>query len=197
MPLHTSNLQNFDLARLDGAMLPMSDTRALYGNLNGSQAQLKSALVALKEHTLYVWAPDNNRMAMIMTSLSKLMQEEIGSWRIHFVVMYQPMPGCEKSDGILELWTPPLLHNNYSHMVKNMEFFQHLMRCVTTGPVSPMYHLKSLAIFTVASEGLITPAMFTAWRQILFNVAVGHSITIDMHSDQQVEVQQFLPTAGN
>ena len=115
MALYISNLQSFDLTRLEGAMLPMSDTRALYGNLNGSQAQLKSALVALKGHTLYVWAPDNNRMAMIMTSLSKLMQEEVGSWKIHFVVMYQPMPGCEKADDILELWTHPLLHNNYTH----------------------------------------------------------------------------------
>ena len=64
-------------------------------------------------------------------------------------------------------------------IVKTVNFFTQPMRCVFTGPVGPLYQLKSIAVFHLGTKGSATPPSVLSWKTQLLERDLGHIVMID------------------
>ena len=179
--LNISNLLEVDMSCLATGMLSLHEARDVYRQLHAAPAVIASALRAAVGTKLILWAPTNfDRLSALMAEIMRVRKDSSHTVCLAFAVPYDPMPGCRSIAVVQELWTHPLLHRKYDAVVKTVEFFEQPMKCVFTGPVRPLHHLKSIALVHVSTEGPPSPHTLVPWKTTLVDRDLGHTIVIDV-----------------
>ena len=193
MGLHMTNLYDFNLAQFSPHILPLSEAAQVYRWLHSPPATVASTLQGMADRKLILWAPtDTGRLNVLLNEIAKLGKSGAHGLNIVLVVPYEPMPGCDSVDLIQELWTHPLLQKKYAPMIKAVKFLTQPMRCTFTGPVGPLHHLKSLALFRLSTEGVITPPVVISWKTKLLDRDLGHTIMVDIPMQHVMEVSAIV-----
>ena len=187
--LHISNLLKVDLAR-DGFSIPLDEAKQIYTMLHGTPSTVEAAMRGLADRKLVIWAPtDQQRLSTLLNEMLKLTKTGATGLDLKLVVPYDPMSGCSSVETLQELWTHPCLQNKFKPFIKSTSFFEQPMRCIFTGPVGPLYHLKSIMIVHCAVVGTKQEPCIVKWKTTLLDKKMGRSIVIDFPSSSALEVQ--------
>ena len=172
-----------DLTRFGDMLIQPDLARHLYQKLHGTGPVISSALKDMQKFIL--WAPSEPQrlLAMIAESL-KIAQSGAHKIDMRLNVPYNPMPGCDSSDMIQELWSSPLLQRKYAPMIRGVVFYTQPVKCVFTGPVGPLHHCKSLAMFHVSNQREQIPSIVSNWKSTLPIVDMGFCVLVDLPIDQ-------------
>ena len=144
-----------------------------------------------------LWAPrDNPTLAQVAFALQALSVSSDRDLTLHLVVPHDPYPGCDQPGSILDLWWHGLLADKWRSVVASVEFLRQPTRCVFSGAISPMHHLKYLAIFTLStSAGTAIPMSVVQWRPTLVKYDDGPTILVDCEEAAEMRAQKTLTTA--
>jgi len=160
--LHLSDLQRMNPAaqQLSASetgqprVLALNDSRELYNRLGQSQEKIEEALSIFQKGGIVIWAPDNHdQLPRIVSALRRIYTNKGICVQLTMLVPYMPLPGCESSETIMDLWTHPLLHNKNKDMVSNVTFIREASRCVFTRDSTPVHHVKNIAAVTIRADG--------------------------------------------
>ena len=158
LALRVSNILRANLAEGGTSVVAPAEAEALYKSLHGPPSTIASALGDLGNQKLDLWASTGfNRLSAILAEILKICSGGIQELSIILAIPYEPMPGCKSVDVLQELWTHPVLAKKYSNLVKSVRYPEQPMRCVFTGPVGPLHHLKSIALVHLGSRGACLP----------------------------------------
>jgi len=196
--LHISNLLGADFSDTDNFVVDAKESMVMYRALHGNAATLSSALDTIKDERIIMWAPTNRDRAndLFGAILKRCVGDEFGI-DIAFAVPYEPMPGCNSVEILQELWTHPLLsQKRFAPMVRSVQYFEQPMRCVFTGPVGPLSHMKSIALIQVGSGLGQSSQCVVSWKSTLLDKELGHIILVDVPMEVAGETQATLEKAN-
>ena len=77
-------------------------------------------------------------------------------------------------------------------MIKAARFYVQPMRCLFTGPVGPLHHLKSLVLFHLSNEAPIIPPAIVSWKTCLLHRDIGYTVVIDTPMQYVMEINAIL-----
>ena len=76
--------------------------------------------------------------------------------------------------------------------MKGVEFLRQPTRCVFSGSVNPLYHLKAMSIFTLSPHGLKQLESVTRWRPTILDFDSGPAVLVDCGSEDEHDVHKML-----
>ena len=87
-----------------------------------------------------------------------------------------------------------MLHSKWKSMVGIVEYLRQPTRCVFTGSLGPLHHVKSIALFTVSSQVSGFRASVVQWRPTLIRHDNGPAIWIDCDESEERAVKRAHAT---
>ena len=193
--LHISNIHEHHFDCCIPHMLPSEEANMVYRQLHGPNPTVASALhtLASLSKKLILWAPtDQSKLATLLGEAFKFASSTVLSFNLMLVIPYDPMPHCDSVELIQELWTNPVLQGRYTSMIKAVKYYSQPMRCVFTGPVGPMHHMKSLATFHVSNDAVQVPPSVVNWKTTLVDKDLGHVVLVDVPMHLVVDIHAIL-----
>jgi hypothetical protein len=186
--LYLSNLQGHPLSQIPPVppgpfpkVLGVWDTRDLYTRLSQAQCKIEEALGVFQDRRVMIWAPENNdAIPKILAGLRSLYTVRGIRVSVQFLIPYTPLPGCDKPELILDLWSHPLLHKKYEDCVSNILFIREASKCVFTRNGNPLHTIKNIAAVTVQAEATRDAPQVRSMRGLLLDLPVqGVALLID------------------
>ena len=196
--LNISNLFGFDLEQYGTSLITARDADNLYKLLHSHPSTLANVLKGLAGRRLVLWAPtDNTRLTSLLHEMLKIAKGHLHDLHIMLVVPYDPIPGCGDVATLQELWSHACLQHKYKAFVTTCTFFMQPMRCVFTGGVGPLHHVKSIMIAHCEIHGnsscaVEKPYSMIAWKATLVTRDIGKVVVIDFPTQHLIEVQSAL-----
>jgi hypothetical protein len=190
--LHLSNLQGVDFQAFPHALTP-PECRNMYDQLYGGVEKCTEFLQQHNGTHLIIWGPtEGNVMQQLATAYSKFIGHPESTLTLKLLIPHDVYPGCETEALIRDLWWHPLLGDKWRSIVSQVEFFRQPTRCVFTGSVNPLYHIKSLAMFTLSTTVTAMRPSLTLWRPTLLNFDNGFAITVDSEAEGELAMRRAV-----
>ena len=140
-----------------------------------------------------MWAPtEDGPMREFMAAFSQVNIQVPFNVKVTLVIPHEPFPGCTSVESILDLWSHPIFQPKWKNMVTGTEFLRQPTRCVSSGAIGPLHHLKSLVLVTLSTDGATVPAQIRDWRSSLFEQETGPAILIDCKEEEELVTHRTL-----
>ena len=179
LALHLSNIQGANLHGLEHT-LPVQEARLIYEKVLRSAASCEEFFQTLGGASITIWAPTDTATTLQLVSAFKKFALLPGAGgTVHLAVPHNPYPGCATPEQILDLWGHELLSPKWRTIVQNIEFFRQPTRCVFSGSMCPLHHIKTITMFTLSTVRESTMMLSTQWRPTLLEDNGGLSIIVD------------------
>ena len=190
--LSLSNLQDLPPHDYEHAV-QIPKAREWYSDLYLGGDRTETVLRNFQGSGIIMWAPSENDVLNKLTAaFQKYVLSPGAQCTLKLLVSYEPLPGCISAEQILDLWWCPLLSDKWKSLLRNIEFFRQPTRCVFTGQLGPMHHIKSLALFTLSAEPLPLHSSVTSWRPNLIEEANCPAIVLDCDAQDQLMIHKAL-----
>lgn len=197
--LHLSNLQGADLGGNTGT-LGVMDSRRMYSLMSKGAGGSEELLAGIRGGEVTMWAPDGAGVFQaFMAAFYKLILSDPTQISVRFLIPHSPLPGCDSPEAVLDLWSHSVFTSKHKTLIKKVEFLRQPSRCVFSGSVNPLFHLKSLVMVTIAGGGASIPMKMIQWRPTLADFDSGQAIYVDCNSDEELLTHTVLtrcPLAG-
>ena len=194
--LHLSNLQDLPLQSFQHAM-PTDEARRIYEAIYKSAATFSDILQAITGGSLIVWAPtEHSTVAQLAATFQKYALQPGASGEVQLLIPHDPYPGCSTPTQVLDLWRHELFSPKWKSIVSKIEFLRQPTRCVFSGHTGPMHHVKSIAICTLSTTGVITETTSTQWRHTLGHGSSGPTLIVDCKSENELSTHRALIEAN-
>ena len=191
--LNISNLLGTTLAPCGATVFSLKDAIALYQQLHSHPTVVGNTLRNHAGHQISIWAPsDTTKLQALLAQLLKQAQAGEHSFDIQLLIPYDPMPGCKSLEVLQELWIHPCLQKKYEGILKGVTYYEQPMRCVFTGNVGPLHHIKSIMIAHFSTSHAMSPSCISSWKTTLLNRDIGSAIVLDLPSPLLTAVQATL-----
>jgi len=197
--LFLSNVHGIDITQFGSSIISIELAAQVHRKLQGPGPVIAQALkdMAHENQKLILWAPSETpKILALMAEVLKLVQAGTHRVDMKLVVPYNPLPTCDTPDLIQELWTCPLLQRKYMPLMKNITFYAQPLKCVFTGAVGPLHHMKSLAVFHVSNSnmlpGQIADPKVVSWKSNLLDADLGTMIFVDVPMMQVYDINMIL-----
>jgi hypothetical protein len=190
--LHLSNLQGLDFQRFPQAMGP-SDGRSVYDALQRGKESCEALLRKFLGTSLMLWAPtDTALLVQLASAFQSFVLSSQSDMTLHLVVPHDPFPGCDKPESILDLWWHGLLADKWRSSLKQVEFLRQPTRCVFSGSIGPLHHMKNLAVFTLSTDAMSMPMSVVQWRPTLLTHMEGPALVVDCDEREELLTHRSL-----
>ena len=190
--LSLSNLLETPLQELEH-VIPVIQARELYNEIYQDGVCGKPAFRQFQDSALMIWAPaEIDILNKTVTCFQKYALSPGARSTLKLLVPHEPYPGCDSATLILDLWWSPLLSDKWKCLLRNIEFFRQPSRCIFTGNLGPLHHIKSLALFTLSAEPIPPKWSITSWRPTLVEEKSCPAIIVDYAEEDFLKVHKAL-----
>jgi len=162
-----------------------------------NQAKAEEALARFRGGGVYMWAPESNdHIPKIVGAVQKLHEKGI-EVQVSLLIPFSPLPLCDSTDLILDLWSHPILQPKYYNIVSGISFLREATRCVITRDNNPLYATKNIVIVSLkAGMSGITPSLHTLRGDLVAETLVGDYIYVDFPTEHSAQIRQALCLAS-
>jgi hypothetical protein len=160
----------------------ITESRALYTNFNSPPNIINTTIAALSQPVI-TWAPENGEQCMKLASAYREARlKGIGPEYLILLAPIDPIPGCDDTTKILDIWKHPLLNNKLKDIISNIHFSTPAHTIYTSGKTSPQQTQKDMAIFTLQLNNYRLPPQLTHWTTTQYKFNNYTTIWIDCPS---------------
>ena len=192
LALFLSNLQGVPLERFP-RVTSTSDARLLYESVQASATGCASILQQFAGAGLMMWAPtEYSSITQLAATFHKFSLQPGASGSLQLLIPHDHYPGCETAAHIQHLWSHELMSPKWKNIVKQVEFLRQPTRCVLTGQIGPLHHMKSISIFSLSTSGEPCQSLTTQWRPTLATTGKFLALVIDCEKRKELTIHRAL-----
>jgi hypothetical protein len=192
LALFLSNLQALPLEKYPRAV-STCDARLLYESVQTSATGCEDILKQFLGGGLMLWAPtDKSSVVQLAATFHKFSLQPGASGSLQLLIPHDHYPGCETAAHIQDLWSHELMSPKWNNIVKQAEFLRQPARCVFTGQIGPLHHMKSISIFTLSTSGEPCQSLTTQWRPTLATTGNGLALVVDCEKHKELTIHRAL-----
>ena len=171
----------------------VADCRRMYNMMYKGAVGHEELIEDIKGGEVTMWAPDGGGVFQsFMAAFYKFILSDASHIAVRFLIPHTPLPCCDTPEAILDLWTHNAFTSKHKALIKKIEFLRQPSRCVFSGSVSPLFHLKSLVMITIAGSGATMPMRMIQWRPTMADFDSGRAIHVDCNSEEELLTHAVL-----
>jgi hypothetical protein len=188
--VHAAPAQDYGL---DSRILPPEEARDLSTRLALDPVR---ALASVQASGLVCWAPaDAAALGRLLKGYMEHAAETLQPRCLRLVVPLDTLPGCTSAQGIMDLWSHPLLQDKWKAIVRRIVFTSQSLQVVQSGAVAPVIATRTLMIATVSASHVFSLPGVLPVSEPLFQAERGQGLRIDCLVTDLMKVRRALAGA--